>query len=106
MADTTNLLAQLAERAATHPKLEGAVLGAVRATLPGVIQSVLRELFPGETVRLYVPKIGTDTRAERDARIAAALDAGKSVAEIVQEFKLPKTTVHRAKLRRRGTIGI
>jgi hypothetical protein len=102
---TNSLLANLAERCASHPKLEGAVLGAVRQILPGVILSVLREQFPGETIRLYVPKIERETRKDRDARIAQALAAGKSVATIMDELGLPKTTVHRVKSRRRGIIG-
>lgn len=100
-----SLLAQLAERAASSPQLEGAVLGAVRATLPGVIMAELRKLFPGETVRLYVPKVGTETRSQRDTRITAALKAGMSVADIVREHRVPETTVRRANKRLRGHIG-
>lgn len=67
------LLETLALRAAAHPRIEQAVLGALRAELPGVIQGLLSEMYPGETVRIYAPKAGgSDVRRERDLRILAA----------------------------------
>lgn len=68
-----SLLEKLATRAAAHPRIEEAVLGALRAELPRVIQGLLAELCVGDTVRLYVPKGGgTDVRRERDLRILGA----------------------------------
>lgn len=72
------LISTLAERAASHPSMEAAVMGAVRATLPGVIEGVLRDMFQGEQVRLYVPKRGVQSRTERNQRIVSALDTGEA----------------------------
>lgn len=67
-----NLLRNLATQAAAHPRIEAAVLGAIRAELPGVIEGLLREAYGGETVRLYVARGGSrDSKAERDRRIQA-----------------------------------
>jgi len=98
------LLTQLAERCATSPVLERAVTSAVRSTLPGIIQGVLRELFPGETVRLYIPKIGAESRTERHTSVLQALDAGRSAQEVAKALGVPARTVRHIRARR-GTIG-
>lgn len=69
------LLRQLAAQAASHPRIEAAVLGAIRAELPGVIEGLLREAYGGEQVRIYAPRSDVlqaeAARQERDRRIAA-----------------------------------
>lgn len=100
-----NLLATLSERAAASPLLETAVMLAVRATLPGVIQGVLREMFPGETIRIYIPKIGAANREQRDASVANAIESGLTVLEAAKRTGVPETTVRRINKRRRGNIG-
>lgn len=69
------LLRQLATQAASHPRIEAAVLGAIRAELPGVIEGLLRDAYGGETVRIYAPRHDVlqaeQSRQERDRRIAA-----------------------------------
>lgn len=71
----TTLLRQLAAQAASHPRIEAAVLGAIRAELPGVIEGLLRETYGGEQVRIYAPRSDVlkaeAARQERDRRIAA-----------------------------------
>lgn len=71
-----NLLRELAQQAAAHPKIEAAIMGAVRAELPGVIEELLRQAYGGETVRIYVASGGSrDAKAERDRRIQALAGA-------------------------------
>jgi len=101
---TSGVLAEVARRAANHPTIEAAVVGAVRATLPLVIQLVLRELYPGETLRLYIPKIGADTRADRVTSVLEALDGGSSAQEVSKALGVPVRTVRHIRARR-GTIG-
>lgn len=71
----TTLLRNLAQQAASHPRIEAAVIGAIRAELPGVIEGLLREAYGGETVRIYVAASDVSRaeqqRDERDRRIAA-----------------------------------
>lgn len=76
-----NLLRQLAHQAAAHPRIEAAVIGAIRAELPGVIEGLLREAYGGDTVRIYVPsRGGHDAKLERDRRIAALAAAPSSLS--------------------------
>ena len=66
------MLRQLAVQAATHPRIEAAVMGAIRAELPGVIEGLLRDSWGGDTLRMYVPKNGSrDDKDARDQRIVA-----------------------------------
>jgi hypothetical protein len=68
----TTLLRHLAAQAASHPRIEAAVIGAIRDVLPGVIEGLLREAYGGETVRIYVARNGGQAvKNERDRRIAA-----------------------------------
>jgi Mor family transcriptional regulator len=77
----------LAQQAATHPDVETAVMTALRTTLPRVIESILREHYAGESVRLYVAKVGHACRAERDALIRAQF-SGANQAELAQRYCL------------------
>lgn len=80
------LIRNLAAAAAAHPKIESAVLGALRETLPGVINDLLREGFAGETLRLYVPKNrGRSDRRERDNLIRSRF-TGNNHAALAGEF--------------------
>lgn len=71
MSASTLMLRDLATAVAAHPKIESAVMGAIRAELPGVIETILRERYPGEQVRLYVAKKPPTMRRERDVAIRA-----------------------------------
>jgi hypothetical protein len=66
-------LRDIASQAAIHPRVESAVIGALRSVLPGVIEEIVREMYPGgERVRFYTPKVGSrSAKAERDRRICA-----------------------------------
>jgi hypothetical protein len=77
MTAKLNILRALAQEAAVHPAIQGAVNNALMQTLPTVIEGILCKLYPGETVRLYVRKRpDQDQRAMRDERIRAAAAEG------------------------------
>jgi hypothetical protein len=86
MSNARIVFRDLAERAAAHPRIEQAVVGAIRAELPGVIESLLRDMYPGEQLRLYVPQrdqaAAARERSARDERIRAAGASGMSTAQI------------------------
>lgn len=77
------LLRQLATQAASHPRIEAAVIGAIRDVLPGVIEGLLREAYGGETVRIYAARhdvlLADQGRRDRDLRIAALAAAPSSL---------------------------
>lgn len=89
MSNARIVFRDLAERAAAHPRIEQAVLGAIRAELPGVIDSLLRDMYPGEQVCFYVPKRSPTeaaaARAARDDRIRTAGQAGTATALIAEQ---------------------
>ena len=78
------LLRQLAHQAASHPRIEAAVIGAIRDVLPGVIEGLLREGYAGETVRIYAPRSDVvraeQLRVERDMRIVALATAPSNLS--------------------------
>lgn len=95
---STRVLAILSQRIASHRDMERAVLGAVQATLPGVIEEVLRDMhFGGDTIRLYVPKTGADARHQRDQRIGAAIANGDAVDSITKRENVSRRHVFRIK---------
>lgn len=71
MSAKTLMIRDLAAAVASHPRIEQAVMGAIRAELPDVIETILRDRYPGEQVRLYVAKKPPTLRRERDAAIRA-----------------------------------
>lgn len=94
------LIRNLAERAAAHPQIEAAIMTAIRVTLPGVIEGLLREQYSGETLRLYVPK---RSRAEKRQRDAAIRDGytGRNSAALAEQWGVSKRQVVRiAKLQK------
>lgn len=74
--------------------VENVVLETIRRELPGTIESVLREQFPGETVRLYVPKRSSASRRDRDNYIREKY-TGRNAAELSAETGLSIKQVHR-----------
>lgn len=76
MITKPSILRALAQEAAAHPQIEKAVIGALRQTLPTVIEGILCEMYPGETLRLYVRKRTGPDRTTRDERIRAAAEHG------------------------------
>lgn len=76
-----SLLRQLAHQAAAHPKIEAAVMGAIRAVLPDIMEGLLRDSFPGETVHLYGSRrSGFAQKDERDLRIIGMAEAPSSLS--------------------------
>ena len=62
----------LATQVASHPRLEAAVMKAIRDVLPSVVDSVLRETYGGETFRSYAPRGPSQLdKVERNRRIKA-----------------------------------
>jgi hypothetical protein len=94
------LLRQLASQAASHPRIEAAVIGAIRDVLPSVIEGLLRESYGGETVRIYAARSDVlqaeQARQARDRRITAlaAAPSRLSPAAIAQ---LEGITPHRVR---------
>ena len=71
MTAATLMLRDLASAAASHPRIEQAVTAAIRTELPGVIESILREKYPGEQLTIYVAKRSASSRRDRDQAIRA-----------------------------------
>ena len=93
------IIRDLAQQAAAHPRIENAVMGAIRAELPGVIEELLRQTWGGEQLRLYVPRRGSHQSArERVDRIRtlAAPPSSLSPALIAQREGVSLRTVQRA----------
>ena len=87
-----NLAAACAPRIAA--KVEAAVVQSVRAELPGTIEQVLSEMFPGQTVRLYIPRKPVTAKRDRDTAIRA-LWTGRNLLELSKEFHLSRTAIYR-----------
>lgn len=75
-------------------RVEAAVVSTVRAELPTIIEAVLRETYPGETLRLYVSKKPGAMRRLRDDAIRAKYTGGNVVA-LAKEFGISARTVFR-----------
>ena len=76
-----NMFRELAYQAAAHPRMEAAIMGAVRAELPGIIEELLRQSHGGRTVQLYVARTGSlAAKDERDRRIRSMAAAPTSMA--------------------------
>jgi hypothetical protein len=69
------------------------------------LECVVAEMFPGESVELYGRKIDSGARADRTAKVEAALAAGAAPLEVARKLGVPETTVRRVHKRRRGVIG-
>lgn len=94
-----SILRDLARRAAEHPRIEQAVMGAIRAELPSVIEGLLRDAYGGEQLRIYVPaRSSLDAKRERDERIRAmaAPPSSMSVGAIAALERVSVRTVMRA----------
>lgn len=75
-------------------RVEQAVVSTVRAELPTIIEAVLRETYPGETLRLYVSKKPGAMRRLRDDAIRAEYN-GRNVAALAKKFEMSPRTVFR-----------
>jgi len=73
-------------------KVEAAVLATVRDELPGTIEAVLREQFPGETLRMYIPKKPVTLKRDRNAAIRAQYN-GHNVKALSTSFGLSPSMI-------------
>lgn len=80
-------LRDLSNRIASHPRIETAVMQAIRTELPTVIEMILSEMYPGETVRLYAPKKPVALRRERDAGIRAEFN-GRNAKALAEKYRI------------------
>lgn len=87
-----NLAIAAAEKLAG--KVEAVVQQTIREQLPSAVEAVLREQYPGETVRIYVPRRSLQMRRERDAAIRAMYN-GRNANEIAHRFGLSISQVFR-----------
>ncbi len=94
MTATTLMLRDLANAAASHPQIEAAVTGAIRTVLAGVIESILREQYPGERVSFYVAKRPASARRDRDAAIRAEF-TGANIRALSVKYGLSQMQVYR-----------
>lgn len=85
-----NLAAACAPRLAEC--VDTVVREAVRAELPTIIEAVLRETYPGETLRLYVSKRPGGMRKVRDEAIRVKYN-GRNVKALAAEFGLSSRMV-------------
>lgn len=65
--------------------VEQAVVRVVKEHLPETIAAVLREQYPGETLRLYVPKRSVSLRRDRDAALRSQY-TGHNIHELAARF--------------------
>lgn len=76
-----NLLRSLAERAATHPRMEQAIMGAIRGVLPSVLEQLIAEEAErrgDHVLRMYPRRNPSADREIRDQRLRGLLAAGTS----------------------------
>ena len=75
-------------------RVEAVVLQAVRDELPGTLEAVMREMYAGETLRLYVSKASVSGRRDRDNAIRSAW-TGRNARELATSFGLSTKQVYR-----------
>ncbi len=69
--------------------------------LEKAVMHTLRPRYAGETVRVYVPRVGTAQRAER-ARVVRARWNGQNTAELARELGISESWVLRIVKRSAG----
>jgi hypothetical protein len=85
----------MAEQAASHPRIEKAILGALRAELPNLIEQMLSQMCGGETLRMYVRKRPAHAKMERNMRIQADAASQIPLAMIAKREDLTLRQVQR-----------
>lgn len=90
------LIRSLAAACVPHlaAKVEAAVLATVRDELPATLRHVLHEMYAGETLRLYVPKISNSDKVGRDDAIRTQW-TGRNAAELAIRYKLSIKQIQR-----------
>lgn len=95
MSAKTLMIRDLATAVASHPRIEQAVMGAIRAELPDVIEAILRDRYPGEQVKLYVAKKPASLRRERDIALRAEYN-GHNAPALAKKYGISTRMVFRA----------
>ena len=75
-------------------KVESVMLQTIRDELPGTVETVLREMYDGETLSLYIPKGSASNRRDRDNAIRATW-TGFNAKELSAQFKLSTKQIYR-----------
>lgn len=88
------MLRELSSRVASHPRIEHAVTQAIKAELPGVIELILSEMYPGENVQIYAPKKPVQLRRQRDEGIRMEYN-GHNAKALAAKYGISVTQVFR-----------
>ncbi|GAA4419902.1 hypothetical protein [Acidovorax lacteus] len=88
-------MSTIVERVAAHPAIEQAVISAIRAQLPAVIEAVTRDLYGGQMVRMYVGKGADARRTMRNERILQLASLGYAHKVIGSQVGCSERTVFR-----------
>ncbi len=94
-----SFIRQLAEDAATHPRMQAAVMGGILRELPDIIEILLHERLGGDGGTLRGSKNPRVNRVERDQRIEAALSTGEQHRSIALRERVSVRHVERIKAR-------
>ena len=84
----------LANQISTHPRIESAVMSAIRTELPIVIELILSEMYPGESVRIYAPKKPVQMRRQRDDAIRLEYN-GHNVKALGKKYGISPAQIFR-----------
>lgn len=87
MSANTLMIRDLAQAAASHPRIESAVQNALKTELPGVIEEILSAQYGGQRLEIYVAKHSGSNRRLRDQAIRAKFN-GRNAQALSNEFKL------------------
>lgn len=94
MSAQTLMVRDLANAAASHPKIETAVNAALKSALPGVIEEILSQQYGGQKIEIYVAKRSASSRRDRDNAIRAKFN-GRNTKALSTEFKLSMRQIMR-----------
>lgn len=93
-----NMLRSLAERAATHPRIEAAVMGAIRGVLPAVLEQLIAEEAERQgshVLRMYPRRAPSEMRETRDANVRAMLAGGVAPELVAVQVGCSRAHVYR-----------
>ena len=69
-----------------------------------ILECVIADMFPGESVELYGRKVNSDARLDRTNRVIEALDSGATASDVARKTGVPARTVRHIR-QVRGRIG-
>jgi hypothetical protein len=97
----SKIIGAIAERLAADPSIPVENREAFRRTIISVFECEMADLFGGEHIKIYIPKIGGQRRQDRNERIAAAIEAGEAPEVIAKRENLTPRRVRQL----RGSFG-